>query len=333
MLPHESRFLLGGQAALPPPGLLPLAGTAAPRLAPGPAARALGPPQPPHGRQDFVQHVAQQVENAQLVLGVGPNLGQQLRVEAGAIADHHLRSQPPAGQVAQEAAHVVLVVGPDQGKAHGQVGQRVGGQQQGVGAQVQLIDAQSSREALQDQPAVGGQIETGQLPAQAVVDETIGDCHEEVALQGGLGLLDVEAVAQQAVEHGLADGGVIVGLGRHVQRPGAEILAAATAGAVLCVGDLQPGDAPVGEGAEPAAQDALAVAAAAAGGARGAFGGATNPGDAFGLGHGLCPRGVSWRAKVALGRRPYLSTLQEVTLSHPANRGGHQREVSETLVH
>src|SRR5271157_5401925 len=40
------------------------------------------------------------------------------------------------------------------------------------------------------------------------------------------------------------------------------------------------------------------------------------------------PRGVSWRAKVALGRRPYLSSPQGVTFRTPANRGGEEREVS-----
>jgi len=44
----------------------------------------------------------------------------------------------------------------------------------------------------------------GQLPARAVVDEAIGECDEEVTLHGGLGLLDVEAVAQKAVEDALA---------------------------------------------------------------------------------------------------------------------------------
>jgi hypothetical protein len=93
-------------------------------------------PAPPHRRQHLVQHVAQQVEDAQLMPGAGPDLGQQLRVEVGAVTDHHLRLQPPAGEVTQEAAHVFLVVGPDQGEADGQVGQGVGGQQQGVLAQV-----------------------------------------------------------------------------------------------------------------------------------------------------------------------------------------------------
>jgi hypothetical protein len=156
---------------------------------------------------------------------------------------------------------------------------------------VQLIDAQGSQEPFQDPPAVSGQIEAGQSPTQAVVDEAIGQRHEEVALHSGLGRLDVEAVVQEAVENGLADGGVVVGLGGHVQGPGAEVLAAGAAGLILCVGDLQPGDAVVGQGAEAAVEDALAVATSAAGGARCAFGSAADACDAFVEEHGLCPSG------------------------------------------
>jgi hypothetical protein len=57
----------------------------------------------------------------------------------------------------------------------------------------------------------------------------------------------------------LADGGVVIRLGGHVQRPGAEVLAAAAAGAVLCVGNLQPGDALVRQGADAAPEEAFTV--------------------------------------------------------------------------
>ena len=177
---------------------------------------------------------------------------------------------------------MVGVVGPDQGEAHGQVGQGVGSQQQGVDAQVQLIDAQGAGETLQDHVAVLGQVDAGQLPAQAVVEKAVGEADEEVTLHGSLGLLDVEAVAHQAVQDGLSDGGIVVGLLGHIQGPGAEILAAATAGLVLCVGDLQPGHRMVKQSAEPTVQDAFAVSPAATGGARGAFGGPTQPGNGFG---------------------------------------------------
>src|SRR6185437_9673255 len=100
--------------------------------------------------------------------------------------------------------------------------------------------------------AVGRQVQTGQLPTQAVVDEAIGQRQQEITLQGGLGPLDVEAVVQETVENGLADGGVVIGLGRHVQGPGTEVLATGTACAVLCISDLQPGDPAVSQGANTA---------------------------------------------------------------------------------
>ena len=63
-----------------------------------------------------------------------------------------------------------------------------------------------------------------------------------------------------------------------VQGPGAEIAAAGAAGLILGVGDFQPGDAAVGQGAEAAAENAFAMAPSAAGGARGAFGGGSGCG-------------------------------------------------------
>ena len=175
---------------------------------------------------------------------------------------------------------------------------------------MQLIDAQRAGEELQDQAAVGAQVQARHLPAEAVVDEAVGQRHQEVAPHCGLGLLDVEAVAQQAIEDRLSNGGVVVGLGGHVQGPGAEILAAATAAAVLCVGDLQPGDPAVCQGADAAVQEAFAVALAATGGARGTPGGRTNPVDQVGE-HGLCPRQGDAVSTALLGRRPSILQVQK----------------------
>src|SRR5215467_12703643 len=105
------------------------------------------------------------------------------------------------------------------------------------------------------------------------------------------GALDVEAVAEDAVEDGRADGGVVVCLGGHVEGPGAEVLAAAATAAVFCIGDVQPGDLVVGQGADAAVAEALAGGAPSAVRAGGGLGGAADLGDPFGFGgvHGLCP--------------------------------------------
>ena len=105
------------------------------------------------------------------------------------------------------------------------------------------------------------------------------------------------------------------------------VLAAAAAGLVLCVGDLQPGDPVVGPGADAAAEDALAVAAPAAGGAGGALGSTADTSDEFRQEHGLWPSGrlVSYRCP----RAQALSfKTPKVCARAPEKLGGDQREVS-----
>src|SRR5581483_2413245 len=102
----------------------------------------------------------------------------------------------------------------------------------------------------------------------------------------------------------------------HVQGPGAEVLATAAAGAVLCVGDLPPGDALVRQRADAAAEEALAAPQAATAGARGPPRGTADAGDQVGE-HGLCPRGDGGSVTVCRGRRPYLSRAKGFTLARP----------------
>jgi hypothetical protein len=72
-----------------------------------------------------------------------------------------------------------------------------------------------------------------------------------------------------------------------------KVVAAGAAGLILGVGDFQPGDAVVGQGAEATVEDAFASAPSAASGARGAFGGTADACNAFVAVHGLSPRGIS----------------------------------------
>src|SRR5262249_57246428 len=130
---------------------------------------------------------------------------------------------------------------------------------------MQLVDTQRAREAAEDELAVLGEVELGDLPAQAVVDEAGRQLQQEVAAHGLAGALDVEAVFKETVEDGAADGVVVIGLGRDVGRVGAKGLAAGAARPVLCVGELEPDDAPVGEGADAASEQAAALAGSAAG--------------------------------------------------------------------
>src|SRR5262249_53490992 len=144
----------------------------------------------------------------------------------------------PVLQDAQELPPVGLVVDPHQQEPEHPVADRVGGQQQGVDPQVQLIDTRDPAELLPVAAALSGTGQPGQAPLQAVVNEAAGQLEVAVASHGRQGPLDVEAVVEDTVEDRLADQVVVLGLGADLGRAGTEILAAATAGSVLCVEEV-----------------------------------------------------------------------------------------------
>ena len=68
-------------------------------------------------RVDFLDDV----KDAKLVLGFGPQLGQELRIQVRTIADDDLGSKPPVLEVEEKTAHVFVVVGTHQGEGHGEI--------------------------------------------------------------------------------------------------------------------------------------------------------------------------------------------------------------------
>src|SRR5262249_1620161 len=279
VLVHECRLLLVGRPAPPRPPLLLLALSSPPPLrvvllrlwasrpprGPRVAPPRLDAPQAADGGQYLVVDVLQYVEDTQLVPRLGPDFGQDRRVEVGAVGHHHLRLEAPVLQRPQEAAQGRLIVDLHQAVANDAVGDRVRGQQQGVLAQVHLIDAQGTAEALPGQATLPGVVELAQPPVQAVVDEATGQLQPEIALHAGAGTLDVETVVENAVEDGLADEVVVLRLGTDMRRAGAKRLAAVAAGRVVGVREVEPERRPVADGAAVAVQAAFAVSAAAAG--------------------------------------------------------------------
>jgi hypothetical protein len=91
--------------------------------------------------------------------------------------------------------------------------------------------------------------------------------------------LHVESVFEDPVQNRSADHVVVAGLGRDLQGPGAEELAAAAAGLVLGVMDVEVGHVAVGQGTETPVEVASAAAVLAAVGTRMALGGAANDAD------------------------------------------------------
>src|SRR5262245_11900328 len=279
MLEGEQRLVLECQPVplLDPPARPPtLAGPAAI------AATGSLTSQPLDGVEDQLVEVLHDVEDTQLVAGSGPDLGQQGRVEVGAVGNHHLGQQARALEAAQEAAHVVLVVVGDQGEGHGEVSQRVGGQKQGLVAQVHLIDAQSAREVLDAPAAVLGPVALPDLPIQAVVDEAVGQFEVEVTGQAAAQGLDAHLVVQQSIEDGLADAVGVGGAGQDPLELGAESLATATAGAILCGGQFKQEDLAVSQAAQRAVMEGLATGEDTTVGAGETVGGAAAALDADG---------------------------------------------------
>src|SRR5271156_3995884 len=165
-----------------------------------------------------------------------------------------------------------------------------------------------------------GQIELTNAPAQTVVDEALRQLQAEVALHAGQGAFDVETILKNTLKDGIANLSVVVGFGGHVEGPGAEVLATATAGLVLGIVDVDPGLLAVGQGANTTTEGAFAVSALAAVRTGLGLGGATDDAN-VGCEHGLW----SWEARgeyaVFLGRRAYLSRPLQV-MSHRRPSGG-----------
>jgi hypothetical protein len=290
MLEDKGRLLLEPRTLGRPDGPSGLAGSPPLAFAAGVPPPPQGVSQPAHRSKDQGVDVLEEVEDAELVPGGGPQLVQHGGVQGRAVGDDHPRSQAPGLEVLQEAAQVTGVVPADEGEAHGQVGQRIGGHQQGKAAQVDLIDAQRPGELREDAPAVRRQVELRDLPPQAVVDEALGQGQQEVALQRVKRALDVEAILQESVKDGLPDCVVVGGLGRDREGPGAEVFTTAAAGLVLCIVDVEPRLLAVRQGADSALQPAGPPAGGAAAGAGMRLGGAADDMNNR-REHGLCSWG------------------------------------------
>ena len=184
------------------------------------------------------------------MVGLGPKFGQHGRVEVRAVGDYGLGLQPPVLEVLEEPSHVILIVGTDQREGHRQITDRVGGQQEGILAQVQFIHAEGAAEVLQDHAAMLGQIELSSPVAKLVVDEPRGEFQQELTAQRLQSLFDVHAVLDDAIQDQIADLVVVEGPGEDALGGVAEGCATIALGLILAAGDLQIGDGLIDDGAD-----------------------------------------------------------------------------------
>lgn len=118
---EEGRLLFDRHAAARRRGLR-LGALAAPLLlAPGLAAATHRRAQPPDRVEDQLVDVLDDMEDAQLVVRVGPQFAQDGGVEVRAVGDHDRGFQPPGSEVSQEPPHVRLIIGSNQGEGDWQV--------------------------------------------------------------------------------------------------------------------------------------------------------------------------------------------------------------------
>jgi hypothetical protein len=203
LFPDEIGFVLLGSFLLPTLALASLARSTASAFAAS-HSRVISAATS-HDVQDMVIDVLDDVENAQLVLGVRPDLGQNFGIKIRAIGHHHQGQKTMLFEIVQETPHVVLIIGTNQGEGHGEIVERVGSQEQRAMAKMNFIDTERSGELLQSPLAILGHVHLPDFPVEAIVEEPVGQFEMEIPLQGFLKASHAHLVVEQTVEDSLTN--------------------------------------------------------------------------------------------------------------------------------
>ena len=247
-LPHEVRLLLLGRPQTLAVPLLIL-GRPAPTTLPSAPSGELAS-EPSQGIEDVGIDVLDDMEDAELVAGVGPQFRQDRGVEVRAVGDDHSGQEAVIPEVVEYAPHMVPIVGPDQGEGGWEVAERVGGEQERAVPQVQFVDAQGAREVVEGPPPVAGHVGLVDLPVEAVVEEAVGQVEEEVPPHRLRQPVGAHAVVEESVEDGVADAVGVLGSWLDALDTGPERLAAGTRGAVFSNRQFDDDALPVGDVAD-----------------------------------------------------------------------------------
>jgi hypothetical protein len=103
---------------------------------------------------------------------------------------------------------------------------------------------------------------------QAIVNKANRQLQQEITLEGAQDAFHVHAVLEQTIKDGLAHLVVVLGFGEHILRGVAKGFAATATGLIFAIGEDQPGDCLVNDGAHVARTGANKFAAFATMGAR-----------------------------------------------------------------
>jgi hypothetical protein len=251
LFPDEIGFFLLGGLQLPPLALLSLVRSAASTFAASDAS--VFPTVTSHGVQDVLVDVLDDVKNAQLMLGVGPDLCQNFGVKIGAIGHHHKRQETMLLEVTQKALHVILIIVANQCEGYGEITERVGGQEQRAMTEVNFIDTERSRELFQGPLAILGHVHLLNFPVEAIVEKALGQFEMEVPSQGFVKAVHAHLVVEQSVEDCFADSIGVFGPRLDSLNLSSEGLATGTTSAVFSDCQFDNEDLSVGDIADLAA--------------------------------------------------------------------------------
>ena len=177
------------------------------------------------------------------------------------------------------------------------VAERVGGQEQDLVPQMDFVEAQRAGELGESPVPVVGQVGLPHHPVEAVVEKTVGEVEEELALERLLQAVQAHAVFEQAIDDHVPNAVGVVRSWFDAIDLGTKGLATRAAGAVFSDGQFDDGDFAESDVANASSMDIFAPADLAALWTGESFWGAAFSNDAnarLNGFHACVPPGLVW---------------------------------------
>jgi hypothetical protein len=164
-------------------------------------------------------------------------------------------------------------------------------------AEMQFVDAQGAGEIFEGPLPIGGHVDLTDFPIEAVVEKTVGEVEEELALERLLQAVQAHAVFEQAIDDHVPNAVGVVRSWFDAIDLGTKGLATRAAGAVFSDGQFDDGDFAESDVANASSVDIFAPADLAALWTGESFWGAAFSNDAnarLNGFHACVPPGLVW---------------------------------------
>lgn len=193
-----------------------------------------------NGAQNALVDIGDDMENAELMVSLGPDLFKRPWIEGRAVTDDRLRLKTPVFQVLHEPSHVRGVVARDQCAADRVIGNRVAGQQNHAATKVDFIDAQDATELFQDVLPECIAVELADRIFERRVNIARGKLEQEITLHALLDRGQVLLVLQNAIDDCLPDFVIVFRFEVDTRRMAVKRFAATAVGSILGVVNFKP---------------------------------------------------------------------------------------------